>query len=121
MSETRRDRFLKRISTIGGGTRDQIQMMLGGMVLDLRDLVERGMFSDEEMAIVVPFHDKVEELWRNTIVSKPPMDPFLMAAGLRQLRAACVGPVAGFQPRLDQAVEKATVFAASGKHGSGKK
>jgi len=121
MSETRRDRFLKRISTVGEGTRDQIQMMLGGIVFDLRDFVERGMFSDEEMDVVVPFHDKVEELWRHTIVSNPPMDPHLMAAGLRQLRAACVGPVAGFQLRLDQAVEKATAFAASWKHGSSKK
>jgi hypothetical protein len=48
------------------------------------------------------------------------MDPYLMASGLRSLRAACVGPVAGFQLRLDQAVEKAANFAKSGERGSRK-
>jgi hypothetical protein len=117
MSGTRRDKFLKRISTVGGGTRDDIQMVLGGIVYDIRDMVERGMFSDEELDVVVPFHDQVEEFWRHTMVSNPPMDPFLMASGLRRLRGACVGPVHGFQLRLDQAVEKATSFATSGQHG----
>lgn len=119
MSTTRRDRFLQRISTVGGGTRDAIQMLLGGIVIDLRDLVERGIFSDEEMDSVVLFHDKIEEFWRHTMESNPPMEPLLMVSGLRQLRDSCVGPVAGFQLRLDQALEKATTFAKAGKHGRG--
>ncbi len=120
MSDTRRDRFLKRISSVGGGTRDDISMLLGGIVHDLRDQVERGIFNDDELDVVVPFHDQVEELWRHTMISNPPMDPFLMASGLRSLRAACVGPVAGFQLRLDQAAEKASNFAKSGERGSRK-
>lgn len=119
MSETRRDRFLQRISTVGGGTRDAIQMLLGGIVIDLRDFVERGIFTDEEMDTVVPFHDKVEEFWRHTMVSNPPMEPLLMVSGLKHLRASCVGPVAGFQLRLDQALDKATTFAKAGKLGRG--
>jgi len=117
MSESRRDRFLKRISTVGGGTRESIQMIIGGVVMDVRDMVERGMFVDDEMDAVVTFHDLSEEFWRQTLVSNPPMQPLLMVSGLRQLRDSCVGPVAGFQPRLDQALEKATIFAASGEHG----
>jgi len=95
-------------------------MLLGGMVNDIRDQVERGIFSEEELDVVVPFHDKAEELWRHTMVSNPPMDPYLMASGLRNLRAACVGPVAGFQLCLDQAVEKAVTFAKSSELGRGK-
>ena len=117
MIESRRDRFLQRISTVGGGTRESIQMLLGGVVLDLRDLAERGIFTDDEMDVVVPFHDQIEEFWRHTMESNPPMEPLLMVAGLRRLRDGCVGPVAGFQPRLDQALEKATTFSKSGKHG----
>ncbi len=115
MIESRRDRFLQRISTVGGGTREAIQMMVGGIVMDLRDMVERGMFTDEEMDAVVTFHDLSEEFWRQTLVSNPPIQPLLLVSGLRQLRDSCVGPVAGFQPRLDQALEKATMFAASGQ------
>jgi hypothetical protein len=121
MSETRRDRFLQRISTVGGGTREAIQMSLGGVVFDLRDFVERGIFAEEEMDTVVAFHDLAEEFWRQTLVSNPPMEPLMMVSGLRQLSERCVGPVAGFQPRLDHALEKAKVFAVTGDHGSRKK
>jgi hypothetical protein len=92
-------------------------MMIGSVVMDVRDMVERGVFTDEEMDTVVTFHDLSEEFWRHTLVSNPPMQPLLLVAGLRQLRDSCVGPVAGFQPRLDQVLEKATIFAASGEHG----
>jgi hypothetical protein len=121
MSNSRRDRFLKRISTVGGGTREDIQMMLGGIVFDLRDQIERGMFAEEEMETVVSFHDRVEEFWRHTIVSNPPMEPLLMVAGLRQLSESCTGPVVGFRPRLDQAVKKAKAFADAREYDSKQK
>jgi hypothetical protein len=111
--ESQRDRFLQRISTVGGGTREAIQMMLGEIVYDLRDLVERGVFADAEMRTVVAFHDHAEEFWRHTLVTKPPMDPALMVAGLRKLKEECTGPLAGFEVRLDQALRKAELFAAT--------
>lgn len=117
MNTSRRDRFLKRISTVGGGTREDIQMILGGIVFDLRDQVERSMFTEEEMETVVRFHDRVEEFWRRTIVSNPPMEPLLIVSGLRQLSEGCVGPVVGFQPRLEQALTKAKTFATSREYG----
>jgi hypothetical protein len=119
MTETRRDRFLKRISSVGGGTRDAIQMLMGSIVLDLRDFVERGIFDEVEMDTAVAFHDEAEEFWRRTMQSKPPMDPLLMVSGLRQLGDGCIGPLVGFQPRLEQALEKATAFAESSKYGRG--
>lgn len=115
MDGSRRDKFLQRISTVGGGAREAIQMMLGSVVYDLRDMVERGVFTDEEMEAVVAFHDHTEEFWRRTMTTAPPMDPMLMVAGLRRLREDCTGPLAGYQVRLDQAVEKATAFAARKK------
>ena len=114
-SDSRRDRFLHRISTVGGGTRQDIQMMVGGIVYDIRDMVERGVFDDVDMETVVAFHDRAEEFWRRTMVSNPPLDANLMAAGLRRLRDECKGPLTGFQLRLDQAVEKAKAFAAGRK------
>ena len=112
MSETRRDRFLQRISTVGGGTRDAIQMGLGSIVCDVRDMVERGVFAEEELDGVIRFHDHAEEFWRHAMATAPPMDPMLMVAGLRQLRALCSQPLTGFALRLDQMIEKAETFAA---------
>ena len=114
-SEGSRDKFLQRISTVGGGTREAIQMLLGGIVYDLRDMVERGVFGDEEMNTVVAFHDHTEEFWRHTLVTNPPMDPILLVAGLRRLSDECTGPLEGFNVRLDQALQKAEVFAATRK------
>ena len=112
MNQSRRDRFLRRISTVGGGTRDAIQMAIGGVVFDLRDMVERGVFSEDEMELVVSFHDQAEEFWRRTMSTTPPMDPQLMVSGLRRLREECKGPLEGFGVRVDQAVERAQSFAA---------
>jgi hypothetical protein len=118
MNTSRRDRFLKRISTVGGGMREDIQMILGGIVFDIRDQVERGMFTEDEMETVVSFHDRVEEFWRHTIVSNPPMEPLLIVSGLRQLCESCIGPVVGFRPRLEQALKKARTFADARDYGT---
>lgn len=114
-SDSRRDRFLHRISTVGGGTRQDIQMMVGGIVYDIRDMVERGVFADSDMDTVVAFHDRAEEFWRHTMVTNPPLDANLMVTGLRRLRDDCKGPLAGFQLRVDQAIEKAKAFATARK------
>ena len=110
-SDGKRDAFLHRISTVGGGVREDVQMMLGSIVCDVRDMVERGVFQEEEMDAVILFHDQTEAFWRRTMATSPPIDPQLMVAGLRKLRTLCTDPLAGFAPRLDQAVERARTFA----------
>jgi hypothetical protein len=111
-SNRKREAFLHRISTVGGGVREDVQMMLGSIVCDLRDMVERGVFQEEEMDTVILFHDQTEAFWRRTMATSPPIDPQLMVAGLRRLRTLCSDPLAGFAPRLDHAVEQARTFAA---------
>jgi hypothetical protein len=86
-------------------------MMLGSIVYDVRDMVERGVFREEEMDAVVSFHDRTEAFWRRTMATSPPMDPKLLLAGLRQLHTLCVEPLAGFAPRLDHVIEQAELFA----------
>ena len=110
-NNSKRGAFLHRISTVGGGVRDDIQMTLGSIVCDVRDMVERGVFGEEEMDTVVVFHDQTEAFWRRTMATAPPMDPQLMVAGLRRLRTLCSDPLAGFAPRLDHAIERAQLFA----------
>ena len=115
MSESRREKFLHRISTVGGGTREAIQIALGSIVYDLRDQVERGMFGEEEMDAVISFHDRAEEFWRRTTATNPPMDPMLIVAGLRRLRGDCNGPLLGFGVRIDQTIKMAESFAFTRK------
>lgn len=114
-SDSKREAFLHRISTVGGGVREDIQMMLGSIVCDVRDMVERGVFREDEMDDVIAFHDQAEALWRRAMATTPPMDPQLMAAGLRRLHEQCKDALAGFAPRLDHVIEAAQLFAARKK------
>ena len=111
IGRNKRDAFLQRISTVGGGVREAIQMGLGSIVYDVRDMVARGVYDEEEMDLVVAFHDQTEEFWRRTMATTPPMDAALMVAGLKRLHDKCTGPLAGFSVRLEQAIEKAQVLA----------
>jgi len=110
-SDSKREAFLHRISTVGGGVREDIQMMLGSVVCDVRDMVERGVLQEEDMDTVIVFHDQAEAFWRRAMATAPPLDPQLMVAGLRRLRALCTDALAGFAPRLDHAIEEAKLFA----------
>ena len=111
MSENRRADFVKRISSIGWGTRESIQMLLGGIVSDLREDIIRDRFSDDELGTVVAFHDDAEELWRDTVATNPPLGLDSMVERLRTLLDACGAPaLAGFESRLQRGVRDAEGF-----------
>jgi hypothetical protein len=107
MSESPRDRFIKRLSTVGAGLRQDIQLALAVIVTDLRDLVIQGTLPDDDVAPAVGLHDRVEALWQATLRSNPPLAPDEILARLVELRDGCDGPVAGFRLRLEDIVEKA--------------
>jgi hypothetical protein len=107
MPDSQRDRFLKRLSTVGAGLRQDIQLALAVMVNDLRELVIEGTLPDEDVGPAVSLHDKVEALWQATLRSNPPLPPEEIQARLIELRDSCAGPVAGFQLRLEEVVKKA--------------
>lgn len=107
MTDSPRDRFLKRLSSVGSGLREDIQLALAVIVSDLRDQVIGGRQPDEDVGVMVALHDKVEALWRNTLRSNPPLSPEEIAARLTELRDGCAGPVAGFRVQLDVVVQKA--------------
>ncbi|MFQ5704706.1 MAG: hypothetical protein ACE5HT_11865 [Gemmatimonadales bacterium] len=114
MSEYRRSDFIKRVSSIGWGTRESIQMLLGGIVSDLREEIIRDQFSDDELGTVVAFHDRAEELWRDAMGTNPPLDAGDMVARLRQLLDACDAPaLAGFESRLRRGLRDAEAFLQS--------
>jgi hypothetical protein len=112
MSDSRRDEFLKRLSTVGMGARESIQVMLGAIVYDVREQTMRKEFADDEMDTVIAFHDQAEQLWRDMMATDPPLSASDMVEGLRQLHAACVGPLAHFERKLARGVEHAKNFAA---------
>jgi hypothetical protein len=110
MSATRRDQFIKRLSSVGMGTRESVHVLLGSIVYDVREHVVRKQFKDEEMDAVVTFHDQAEALWRDTLSTDPPLDAEQMVARLAKLRDACTGPLGLYQGKLERGVRSAEEF-----------
>jgi hypothetical protein len=116
MSDDQRAEFLNRISSVGWGSRDNVQKHLGGIVTAIREQVAEGGFEEGEMDRVVAFHDATEEFWRDTMSTNPPMPPRQLIDGLRKLREQCVGPLAGFMVQVDAALEQAELFDQLKRH-----
>ena len=115
-STDKRSKFMRRISTVGGGIRETLQMAMGGVVTDLRDYIEKGLFDDTDLDQIVAFHDKAEVLWRSMIMTNPPMKPSLVIQRLSELESACHGPLNGFRIRLSDLREKAETFERGRQH-----
>lgn len=110
MAGSRREEFVKRLSTVGLGTRESIQVMLGAIVCDIRDAAAQHRYSEDEIDEVIAFHDQAEALWRDAIATNPPLAPQQLTARLRALRAGCTGPLGEFAGKLDRGVEHAERF-----------
>jgi hypothetical protein len=115
MPDSQRDRFLKRLSTVGAGLRQDIQLELAVIVTDLRELVIEGTLPDEDVGPAVSLHDMAEALWQATLRSNPPLPPDELHARLVELRDGCDGPVAGFRLRLDEVTKKARALGEAKK------
>ena len=116
MSEDRRGEFLSRISSVGWGARENVQMLTGAVVTTIREQVADGAFNDDEMAEVVAFHDAAEEFWRAMMATNPPMAPIEMTNGLRVLLERCSGPLAGFQVQVERALDQGELFEQLKRH-----
>jgi hypothetical protein len=116
MSDDQRAEFLNRISSVGWGSRENVQMLLGGIVTTIREQVAEGGFGEDEMEQVVAFHDATEEFWRDTMSTNPPMPPRQLIEGIRKLRDQCVGPLAGFVVQVERAMDQAELFDQLKRH-----
>ena len=67
MGESRREAFLKRLSTVVFGALESIEVMLSDIVHDIREQFIQKRFREEEMAQVAEFHDLAEDLWRGVV------------------------------------------------------
>jgi hypothetical protein len=113
MAENTRDDFLKRLSTVGFGARESVQVMLANLVYDVRERVVRKRFRDEEMDQVVAFHDEAEKLWGDVMATDPLLDPDEMVSRLKKLLSDCEGPLAQYERKLAHGVHNAEEFAKS--------
>ena len=112
MSESRRDQFMKRLSSVGMGTRESMHVLLGSIVYDVREQVVRKQFNDEEMDAVVAFHDQAEALWRDTLSTDPPLGAEQMVTRLAKLRDASTGALGQYHAKLERGVRSAEEFKA---------
>ncbi len=111
MAENTRDAFLKRLSTVGFGARESVQVMLANLVYDIRERVVRKRFRDEEMDAVIAFHDDAEKLWGEVMATDPLLDPGDMVSRLKKLLEACQGPLAQYERKLAHGLRSAEEFA----------
>jgi hypothetical protein len=110
MGESRREAFLKRLSTVGFGARESIEVMLSDIVHDIREQVIQKRFREEEMDQVAEFHDLAEDLWRGVVKTDPPIAASALTKRMRELLLACVGPLAQYQRRIEHGVRAADEF-----------
>ena len=114
----RRDRFIARVSTVGWGTRESIQALLGAVVTDVREGVVRGRYREHEMDEVVAFHDRAEELWRRTIATNPPIAVNEIIIRLEDLVEACRAPaLSEYEPRLARGLRDARTLEEAKRKG----
>lgn len=109
MSDSRREQFIARVSTVGWGTRESIQVLLGAVVSDVREGVVRRRYEESELDTVVRFHDSAEDLWRATIATNPPIPIAELVARLKELIDTCSSQpaLAEFEQRLDRGLRDA--------------
>ena len=107
MSDDPRSRFLNRISSVGWGARESVQTVLGTLVSQVRTQIADGVLEGEDLQRAIRFHDNVEELWRDTLASDPPLAVSSMEARLDTLVGECTGPLMGSMPYLQRAREHA--------------
>ena len=110
MEDGRREEFVKRLSTVGLGTRESIQIMLGGVVSDIREDAAHKKYAEAEIDAVITFHDEAELLWQDSIATNPPMEAAELTARLRKLLEKCAGPLGEFETKLRRSVDHAERF-----------
>lgn len=114
----RRDQFIARVSTVGWGTRESIQALLGAVVTDVREGVVQGKYREQELDEVVDFHDRAEELWRQTIATNPPIAVNEMIIRLEELVDACRAPaLSEYEQRLARGLRDARTLEEARRTG----
>lgn len=88
-------------------TRQRIVQIVGSVVNDARDLVDRHAVPEPELASVMMFYHLADNLWVAAVSAGRPLNPASLVTGLRQLRTRCSGVLAPFAPRLDEALAEA--------------
>ena len=102
MGESRRSEFLKRLSTVGFGPREAIEVVLASIVHDVREQAVHKRFEEGEMETVVKFHDDAEHLWRDSMAIDPPIEPGELKQRLAQLLSEATGPLGQFNTKLER-------------------
>jgi hypothetical protein len=102
---------MKRISSVGWGARETIQIILGRVVADIREGIVQKKYDESDLDELVAFHDRAEALWQASISTNPPIDKHELAKRVQELRATCKSPVlAEFERRLERGMRVAEEF-----------
>lgn len=112
MSESRRSEFVRRLSSVGWGARESIQVLLAHVVTDVREAIVKKQYGDADMDEVVAFHDAAEQLWKDAIATNPPLERAALRRRLQELLQKAEHPaLAEFERRIERGVRMAERFA----------
>ena len=107
MADSRRENFVKRLSSVGLGTRESVQVMLGDIVCEIREQAVHKKFTEDDMETVVAFHDAAESLWQDSIATNPPIDPAKLTSQLRDLQQSATGVLGQYEAKLQRGIDHA--------------
>ncbi len=107
MADSRRENFVKRLSSVGLGTRESVQVMIGDIVCEIREQAVHKKFTEDDMETVVAFHDAAESLWQDSIVTNPPIDPAKLTSQLHDLRQSATGVLGQYEAKLQRGIDHA--------------
>jgi hypothetical protein len=107
MGKDRRSQFHERLSTVGFGPREAIEVILGSIVHDVREQALHNRFEEGEMDGVITFHDAAEHLWLDTMATDPPLAAADLRARLQTLLEQCTGVLGQFHAKLERSLRNA--------------
>ena len=112
MSESRRSEFVRRLSSVGWGARESIQVLLAHVVTDVRESIVKKQYPEADMDQIVAFHDAAEQLWKEAIATNPPLERSILHDRLVALLEQAKHPaLAEFERRIERGVRMAERFA----------
>ena len=111
MVQRRRTNIVKRLSLAGWKERESVALLLGSVVLDLRDTLRSGELPEDEMEDAQRFHQEASVLWESALSTDPIVEPKELLLRLTSLVGSCPESMIPYRKRLERAVAKARTLA----------
>lgn len=112
MPERRRTNVVKRLTGAGWSQHEAVALLLGSVVLDLRDTLRGATLPADEQEEAQQFHREARTLWEAALSIDPVLDRKELVMRLTALVGACPEGFEPYRRRLERAVKKARALVS---------